>query len=217
MLDVTKKTEEYKEVEIIETNEGTIEKPKVEKVVTTPVKKRKKGLVERGILALIGPEGLPKVGKKINNDIVVPTLKTLLVDSLTTLIQNMVWKNDSGVPRNNYYRDGSNYSYNQINTQRVMYNSNINPNVTEIGSIYADGRVPEYSVSTRNEAISVIDIMQRQIALYGICTVADYYDALGIDSDFTASSFGWRDLSLARVVPTTGGFLIQLPPVHPIN
>lgn len=194
--------------------EGTEEPKRVQKVVQTTVVQRKKGLTERVVLALIGPDGLPAVGRYLNKEIVMPALKNIFVDSLTSGLNMMVFGKDA-TPRNtgtgtNYYYGGGTTNYPKTN-----YHSNYtNPGPTS-GPVprIVNGMVQDFEIATRPEAASVINMLTDTLARYGAVTVADYYDSIGVESSFTDNNYGWRDLRQATIVPSGRGFVVKLPPV----
>lgn len=210
---MTEHNEEIVEEVIIETEE----KPRIEKVVTGTVIKKKKGLIERAVLALMGPDGLPKVGKTISKDIIVPTLKNLLTDSLKSGIDMMAYgKNNQGPnntpPGNGYYYNGSGNNYNQNVPYNQSYQSTTPP-VTSIVPQMNGNQVQQFQISTRQEATSVLDTLNLTIQRYGTASVADYYDCLGVEGRFTDNNYGWRDLRLAKILPSGSMFTIEMPPV----
>ena len=154
---------------------------------------RKKGVVER----------------------LVPMIKNAFVDSMTTGINMAVFKDQPQPNRRN--NPGWNNRQHQ-NTNRVQYNQSYQNNqVNQYQSpnakrtIYA---IREAVFPNREEALMVLDNMMNEIDKYGQVSVADYYDWIGIgDSTFADVSYGWDDLTRARVVSVRGGYAISLPPV----
>lgn len=70
---------------------------------------------------------------------------------------------------------------------------------------------------TRGDAEVVLAQLRELIQLYKMASVNDLYDLSGITppaNGYTAAKYGWRDLSMARVVPVGAqGFMIVLPSV----
>ena len=75
--------EEVSEVEVEKR-----ERPK--QVVDTPLKERKQGLMERLVKGVLGPEGLPGIGAYLNEEIIVPSIKHIIVESITSGINMAV-------------------------------------------------------------------------------------------------------------------------------
>ena len=180
---------------------------------------RKKGVVERLVGGLLGPNGIRAIGAYVGHEIIVPMVKNAFVDSMTTGINMAVFKDQPQPNRRN--NPGWNNRQHQ-NTNRVQYdksyqNNQVNqyqsPNTRR--TIYA---IREAVFPNREEALMVLDNMMNEIDKYGQVSVADYYDWIGIgDSTFADVSYGWDDLTRARVVSVRGGYAISLPPVGVIE
>ena len=76
------------------------EKP--QQILDKAPKKRKKGLMERLVVGFLGPEGLPGIGKYLNEEIIVPSIKNIIVESVTSGINMAVFgdKGTTGRSRN---------------------------------------------------------------------------------------------------------------------
>ena len=180
---------------------------------------RKKGVVERLVGGLLGPNGIRAISSYVGHEIIVPMVKNAFVDSMTTGINMAVFKDQPQPNRRN--NPGWNNRQHQ-NTNRVQYdksyqNNQVNqyqsPNAKR--TIYA---IREAVFPNREEALMVLDNMMNEIDKYGQVSVADYYDWIGIgDSTFADVSYGWDDLTRARVVSVRGGYAISLPPVGVIE
>jgi hypothetical protein len=72
-------------------------------------------------------------------------------------------------------------------------------------------------VNSRGEAEDVLTRMDELISAYGLVSVADLYDLVGITGNYTNNKYGWTDIRSAQVVPVRGGFLIKLPRALPLN
>lgn len=213
---------EYDKIEIKETltvdSEDVVEektaRTKKKKVVTSK-KKHKKNLVERLVLGLIGPDGLPAIGDYLGREIVVPAVKNIIVDSITSGI-NMAMFGESG-PRNTNRpntvqpRQTTNY------TNRYQPSPNmVQPSVVTHST--RKSRIDDYIIADRHEAAIVLDQLADQANEYGCVSIADYYDLLGEESGYSDHNYGWRagDFARATILPTRGGYILKLPPVQVI-
>lgn len=200
------------------------EKPRLKAVVKEAPKKHKKGVVERLVINFIGPDGVRNVGQKIQQEIIVPALKNIVVDSLSGLgdaigngIQAALFR-DSVQPRT--YRNTNNY---QGNANRYWSNpgagySSSRPSRTGYGHPVDVEESPAYNMgteyvqATRGEAIDVLNGLKDQIREYGAARLADYYDLMGVVStNYTNNEWGWTDLSTARIQAVRNGYIIKLP------
>ena len=59
--------------------------------------------------------------------------------------------------------------------------------------------------------------MDELIDVYGIVSVGDYYDLVGIQGDYTSENYGWTNIRNAQVVRVREGYMIKLPIALPIN
>lgn len=70
---------------------------------------------------------------------------------------------------------------------------------------------------SRHEAEEVIDRMLDALSRYEIVTVADLYEMLGVDAEYTDGRWGWADLHDAGVRRVGGGYLLELPRPLPVD
>ena len=180
---------------------------------------RKKGVIERLVGGLLGPNGIRAIGAYVGHEIIVPMVKNAFVDSMTTGINMAVFKDQPQPNRRN--NPGWNNRQHQ-NTNRVQYNQSYQNNQVKqyqssntMSNVYT---IREVVFPNREEALMILDNMMNEIDKYGQVSVADYYDWIGIgDSTFADVSYGWEDLNRARVVSVRGGYAISLPPVGVIE
>lgn len=76
----------------------------------------------------------------------------------------------------------------------------------------------EIILPTRVEADQVLERMFDLLDKYEIVTVADLYDLVGVDSNYTDEKYGWEDLRGADVDRLSrGGYLLDLPRPEPLR
>lgn len=181
-----------------------IREKKVEKVVNGSVKSKKKTGFQK-ILSVFVPEDVENVKAYIFEDIVVPAVKDVILDTVRTClgIDKKTGK-ASAASRISYgscYQSGSRDSRLDRNSVR-----------TRSGYDYDD-----IILSNRGEAEDVLSRMDELISEYGLVTVADFYDLVGITGNYTDNKYGWTDIRSASVVRVRDGYMIKLPKVLPIN
>ena len=66
-------------------------------------------------------------------------------------------------------------------------------------------------LDSRGEAEEVLSHLVDLTIDYGMASVADLYDLVGITSKFTDNNYGWNDLSGASVSRVRDGYLVNLP------
>lgn len=203
-----------------------IEKPKMKAVVKQKPKKYKKGLMERLVVGLLGPDGVKAIGHRLNQEIVLPAVKNIIVDSITSGIHMAIYGRSeqpmSPPPvQRNYNRYGGNTGYSQGPT-RTNYQGAYTPQqpvspqtVSRMGA--RGNHVVEYVLGSRQEAVDILDALRDNILEYGTASVADYYDLLGEATEYTDNQWGWTDLRFTKIQATRGGYIVQLPPVEVIG
>ena len=115
-------------------------------------------------------------------------------------------------------------------TKGLRNNRQTKPSYTSYGSYYntARDREPKHSreisrvgrarhdfdeivLETRGEAEAVLVHLIDLTIDYGMASVADLYDLVGINSSFTDNKYGWTDLRQASVSRVRNGYLLNLP------
>lgn len=68
-------------------------------------------------------------------------------------------------------------------------------------------------IDNEKDAKEVLDIMHGCLRKYGVVTVADLYELVGITPNFKDNKYGWKRNGLreASVTRTMAGYLINLP------
>lgn len=68
-------------------------------------------------------------------------------------------------------------------------------------------------LETRGEAEDVLARMDELIELYGMVSVADLYDLVGITGNYTDNKYGWTNIRNAEPVHVRDGYMLRLPKV----
>ena len=212
------------EVEKDDNNEEVVapkEKKQLDKVVTTQPKRVKRSLIGRLITGVVGPEGLPSIGAYVNEEIVKPAIKNIIVDAVTSGI-NMVMYGEKGGPsrsRGNSYSGSRNYRPNTNYASNYNRNSNHEPAQPEryVNRTSRSG-VEEYIIGDRHDASQVLVSLTEYADRYDAVSVADYYDLIGAQSKYTDNNVGWTIDSITRasIMPVRGGYIIKFPPTEVI-
>ena len=213
-----KPNQSVEEKEVVES-----EREKMDRVVSSPVKQKKKGLLERLVIGFIGPDGLPRVGDHILHNIVVPTLKNTAQTSLKTGI-DMIFRPEQQPPT--YYSGQTSNPY--MNNYHTTPPPVRNPYTAPTPTNYRQGtgkasleprrhsnRVEDYAIASYEDALEVLARIREQAHAYGTVSVHDYYDLIGVVTQYTHALYGWRpeDLFTVNIREVRDGFLLALPPV----
>lgn len=198
----SKREEKSKEIET--------KKPKVDKVVTGEVKRKKRSLGDKFKETFLVSDS-KSVGEFVFIDVIVPTIKELLADIINKG-SNMLIFGDTRTT--NRYRPGSSsrgapqINYGSYSNQKIepdRRKRNIDPRIRSTHQF--DNLV----FGSAWEAEDVRDKLIELIEAYGQATVADFYDAAGITSEYTDNKYGWEELGGAKIRRTAEGYVILLP------
>lgn len=175
---------------------------KVEKIVKGAVKSKKKNGIDRLKDNFIS-EDAANIKTYVVMDVLIPAVKKAICDIVKNGV-DMILYGESG--RSN--RRPSEYvSYDRRYLDRGdsrFYNADR----ARIGYSYND-----IILETRGEAEDVLARMDELIELYGMVSVADLYDLVGITGNYTDNKYGWTNIRNAEPVHVRDGYMLRLPKV----
>lgn len=189
-------------------------KRKAQKVVSVPPIKSKPPLGSR-VKSLFVGEDARSVGSYLLIDVVVPAAKDLIFDIFTEGASRTLYGDSAGRTS----RAGSppwraHTPYNKVSSRSRTTRE------PERGLDRRDRAVHDFSnlrFKNAGEAERVIDGLASLIEEYGVATVNDFYDSVGLTGEFVDDSHGWDNLRGATVRRVRDGYLINLPPTKPID
>ena len=76
--------------------------------------------------------------------------------------------------------------------------------------------VQTYSIASKENAEDVVEQMRRILERDNVVLREDFYNLLGIDTNYTDHKCGWTNLDNAKILELDEGFVIALPPVKEI-
>ena len=150
-------------------------------------------------------EDLNKVKNAVLMDVIVPAVKKVISDIVTNGIDMLLY----GEVKNNKATTTSKIGYNS------MYNSQNQANTARVARssyIYND-----IILSSRGEAEEVLNQMNEIIGTYGVVSVADLCEIVGVTGEFTDNKYGWSDIRDAYVERSKDGYMLKLPRALPIS
>ena len=222
---MTKK--KYNDIEVskdivkeVSSDEVTQEKKPLDRVVTVEPKKVKKGLVSRLVSGIVGPEGVSGIGEYVNEEIIKPAIKNIIVDAVTSGI-NMIMYGERG-SRTGGQRPGgyqrTNYQSSYRPTTNTSRYTSTNPEPVSREPRRGRHQLEEYILNDRYDAAHVLNTLTENADAYGNVSVADYYDLIGMPSVYTDNQYGWTIDSITRatIVPVRNGYTIKFPPLEVI-
>lgn len=192
-----------------EAEQAAPERKKLEKVVSSDVKVKKKSGVHKFTDVFIS-EDVHNVKSYILMDVLVPALKKAISDIVTNGIDMILYGGDG---RSRKSTNGGYIAYNNYSDRRRDdRNYSTSTTTTRTGYSY-----DEVLISSRGEAEEVLTRMDELIETYGIVSVADFYDLVGVSCNYTDNKYGWTNIRNAEVVRVRDGYKIKLPKALPIN
>lgn len=192
------------------------EKPKkdIQKVVSGEVVQRKTPLGRRFKNLFFGGE-FKGAMKYITHDVLLPAFRNMLVDTTTKGVERVVY--------------GETYSRRrpEIGRPRVSYNAPVerfrDPRSRAMlpdQPPYSSRRrqdVGEIILISRDEAEVVLERLTDIIDKYDVASVADLHDLVGLPTTYVDNKWGWSILRGVDIRQVREGFLLDLPPVEPLN
>lgn len=182
------------------------EQKKIEPVVTGKVIK-KKNHVRKFTDAFVS-EDAQNIKSYVLLDVLVPAIKKAVSDIVTNGI-DMILYGETGRTKK---RGNADYvSYNLYSDRRDDNRNTYNR--ARNGFSYDD-----IGIETRGEAEAVLTSMDEIIDTYGVVSVADLYDLVGVtDNNYMNVKYGWKNISSAEPIRVGGGYILRLPKALPIN
>lgn len=186
------------------------ERKALDKVVVGSVKKQKRSLSKK-LAETFLEDDTKSVGSYIFHDVLIPALKATISDMVGGGIEMLLFGERRG---RNTRRDG-NRSYTSYGSYYRATDRDKDRDRSPARDISRTGRArhdfDEIILETRGEAEEVLSHLVDLTIDYGMASVADLYDLVGITSNFTDNKYGWTDLRNASVSRVRGGYLINLP------
>lgn len=183
-----------------------VKKEKVEKIVKGAVKSKKKN----SLLSLFVSDEVVDIKSYIVYDILIPTVKKAVSEIVTNGIDMMLY---GEIDKSRKSSTSSRVSY------RSYYDRNDRERQTDRARARTGGgyKYDDVILETRGEAEDVLNRMDELIEIYGMASVADLYDLVGISGQYTDNKYGWTDLRSAISVRVRDGYLLKMPRAIPLN
>jgi hypothetical protein len=187
------------------------EEKKVEKVVRGKVKTKKKTEIRKFADVFIA-EDAANVKSYILMDVLVPAVKKAISDIVQDGVSMILYGSANGGSKNRY-GNASYVSYRSY-SDRDRRDDNRRNDYARNRSRYD---FDDIILSDRGEAEEVLTRMDELIDTYGIVSVADLYDLVGITCDYTDNKYGWTNIRNAEAIRVRDGYMLKLPKPLPIN
>jgi len=139
----------------------------------------------------------------IFEEIILPALKTLISDAITSGI-DMALFGESRSRKRTSNPTGSRVSYQN-------FYQNIASGTNKRRPARSSAKFEPIIFENGGEAKDVLSAMIDILSEYPHVTVADLNELAGLDGAHTDNKYGWDNLSEGRVRRTTAGYLLELP------
>lgn len=181
--------------------EKSEEKKEITKVVNGRVTAKKKSGIDKVKNTFIS-EDAQNIKSYVLMDVLVPAVKKAVSDIVTNGI-DMVLYGETGRTKKS-----SNANY-------VSYRSYSDRDRRDERR-YSDVRSRSYSydditLESRREAEEVLNRMNEIIDTYGVVSVGDLYDLVGVTGSYTDNKYGWLNIRNAEPVRVRDGYMLKLP------
>ena len=192
---------------------------KIEKVVSGAVIKKSKPLGRKFKDIFFGGD-VRHVARYIAADVMLPAIRNMIVDTTTEGIRRTVYGESSRTSRP---RTMSDYR------PRVSYNTPANrigrdpreagylPEQPPLSLRTQPHDVGQLILANREEAELVLERLRDVIDTYGIVSVADLYDLLGLPTTHVDNKFGWTSLVNVDIRQYRQGYILELPATEPVQ
>jgi hypothetical protein len=190
----------------------------IRKIVTGDAIKKKKSLGSRFRESIGGKDG-QSISDYLISEVLGPAFKDMITDAVIQGVERLVYGEAQQSTRRSNNRRGPIGS-----TSHIQYNRySATPRETAgPRTISTRGRAShdfgEIELRTRAQAEATLAQMQEFIDRFGHTSVADLYEMVDLEAEFTDEKWGWTELYGADVRRTrTGGYILILPRTEPIG
>lgn len=191
------------------------EKEKIEKVVTGEVVQKKRSFGQKFKAIFFGGE-FRSSSKYVAGEVLLPTLRNMLVDATTRGMERMVYGESSarrriGGPGPSY---GSRIQYNNPTLRRdrpYLPDQVLNRTMRQVRRDTND-----LVLASREEAETVLERLLDILSKYEVVSLADLYDLCGLPTSPIDNKWGWTYLNNTEIRQVRDGYLLDLPPTEEI-
>ena len=181
-----------------------VEEKRVQKVVSGPVKTKKKSEIRKFADVFIA-EDVSKVKKYVFEEVLIPSAKKLFSEMVTNTVDMLL------------YGETGRSKSNSTPGSRVSYGSYYNDKKYDRRPTYSTYSYDDVVIPDRAEAEAVVREMRNTLARYGLVRVSDLYDFVGITGSYTDNNYGWMNLDDISIIRVRDGYMLKLPKATPID
>lgn len=142
------------------------------------------------------------IGNSLFEDIILPAVKSAIVDFFSNGVSMMMFGQDEGRVR----RGRGNVAYHRMHDRRESP-----PMRRRQANFQQQDVLEDIYFESRSDAEATLGRMMERVAEYKWATIGDLRTLVGFPSNYTHERWGWTDLRGCRVLPTSDGYLIDFP------
>ena len=188
----------------------SVPEKKIDKVISGTAKAKKKSEIRKFTDVFVS-EDMDSVKSYILMDVLVPAVKKAISDIVTNGIDMLLY-GEAGRNKSTSSSTASHVSYRSYYDSQNNRRDSRSTSRPRIGYDYDD-----VIIDNRGEAEEVMTRMDELMETYGLVSVADFYDLVGISGNYTDNKYGWTDIRNASIVRTRDGYMIKLPKALPLD
>jgi hypothetical protein len=162
---------------------------------------------------IFGGESARNIGDYIMWDVLIPAAKSTITDIITNTIEMIFYGEGSSRSTGRHIRRDRTRSFVSYSS---LYDNKSKETPTRSRN-RSRHRFDDIIIETRGDAEEVLSQLVELIDMYNVASVSDFYDSVGLTSEFTDHKYGWDNLSKAHIYPVRGGYVIDLPKPFPLD
>lgn len=194
------------------------EKKEVTKVITGDVMTKKKSMATKLSANLLGDDG-DSISSYIMQDILIPSAKNTVFEMFSSLADMLRGSVELALfGRRTSGRDGSRNKGPYVSYDKYYNKKDIRSKYDDIPfkrelpqKARSTHNFDDVTLTSRGDAEEVLSHLVDLTETYGVATVADLYELIGVTGEYTDNKYGWDSLGTASISRVRGGYLINLP------
>lgn len=172
-------------------------------------KVRKQGFFKRFGKTIL-EDGIESAKERAYNDIIIPGVKNLLFDSVTDILDSVLFGGSDDRSRG-FQRRSNRKRRDDRASYRDYYESPSKEGSRSSKVLSRNYEPDDIILKTRSDALDVLNELDFIVRKYGQASIADLYDIVGITGSWTDNQYGWLSIRGSSIKPIRDGFLLILP------
>ena len=157
------------------------------------------------------PEDTSSVASFVFTRLIIPRLQVLAVDTINAVARAIFLGERTSEPSRK--TPGGYTSYQGYYGGEKKSAAKLSSSKKTKGSF----QFQEVIVDSYGDAQLILDRLDEQLDNQGYVSVSDLYEAARLPCPFTGNYYGWENISSARIVTDSDGYLIEMPEPHALK